>query len=289
MKALTSYKDLLQASKKNNCFCIAHLYEKEKLPILQHPDYCELYYAISGALTFRIDEKNYRIEPGNVFLINQYENRQITQLDTRSSHERIIAAIHPAYLKAISSPATDLSYCFSHRPRKFSHCLPLTSGQQRRFLYYINRITTAEGYGSDLIEQCSMTELLLFLTLLCKENSIEPSSAKLSDAGFNHKIAEITSYIHQNIELPLSVESIASHFYLSGPYLCRLFKKCTGKTINAYIVTHRITLAKSWLEDGYGVNEVCGMCGFNDYSNFYKAFKKNVGISPKKYSQNCLR
>jgi AraC-like DNA-binding protein len=36
---------------------------------------------------------------------------------------------------------------------------------------------------------------------------------------------------------------------------------------------------------GLGVSEVCEKCGFNDYSNFLKAFTKAVGVSPKKYGQ----
>ena len=36
---------------------------------------------------------------------------------------------------------------------------------------------------------------------------------------------------------------------------------------------------------GYSVTEACEMCGFNDYSNYLKAFTKAVGISPKKYAQ----
>ena len=38
------------------------------------------------------------------------------------------------------------------------------------------------------------------------------------------------------------------------------------------------------LSNGISINDVCTKCGFNDYSNFLKSFKKAVGISPKKYS-----
>lgn len=56
-------------------------------------------------------------------------------------------------------------------------------------------------------------------------------------------------------------------------------------TINKYITAKRITLSKSLLSEGCSVSETCEKCGFNDYSNFLKAFTKAVGISPKKYAQ----
>ena len=34
------------------------------------------------------------------------------------------------------------------------------------------------------------------------------------------------------------------------------------------------------------MNEVCNKCGFNDYSSFVRAFKKNYGVSPKNYINN---
>jgi AraC-like DNA-binding protein len=58
----------------------------------------------------------------------------------------------------------------------------------------------------------------------------------------------------------------------------------TGTTINKYITARRISIAKSLLSNGANINDVYIDCGFNDYSNFLKSFKKAVGVSPKKYS-----
>ena len=82
----------------------------------------------------------------------------------------------------------------------------------------------------------------------------------------------------------ISIEDLANNFYLSSSYICRIFKSATGTTINKYITARRISIAKSLLSDGESVNVVCEKCGFNDYSNFLKTFKRTVGISPKKYS-----
>jgi AraC-like DNA-binding protein len=92
-------------------------------------------------------------------------------------------------------------------------------------------------------------------------------------------------YINQNISKETSLGEISSHFFISESYLCRIFKTATGMTINKYVTARRISIAKALLADNLSLNEVCEQCGYNNYSNFVKAFTKTVGISPKKYAR----
>ena len=85
---------------------------------------------------------------------------------------------------------------------------------------------------------------------------------------------DILNFINQNISQPITVEQLAGQFYLSESYICRIFKSATGTTINKYITARRIG----------NVMEAFERSGFTDYSNFFKAFTKAVGVSPKKYA-----
>ena len=82
----------------------------------------------------------------------------------------------------------------------------------------------------------------------------------------------------------MSTTQLAEAFYLSESYICRIFKAATGTTINKYITARRISIAKSLLNNGASVAEAFDKSGFTDYSNFFKAFTKAVGVSPKKYA-----
>jgi AraC-like DNA-binding protein len=42
-------------------------------------------------------------------------------------------------------------------------------------------------------------------------------------------------------------------------------------------------MARELLRENKQITEVCNLCGFGDYSNFIRAFKKEFGMSPKKY------
>ena len=120
-------------------------------------------------------------------------------------------------------------------------------------------------------------------------NARENDSEEEKPATYNDQVDAILSYINNNIKEPISIGDLAKQFYISESYICRIFKATTGTTINKYLTARRISIAKSLLAEGRGVSETYEECGFSDYSNFLKAFTKSVGISPKKYSQNCNR
>lgn len=286
MKELNSCKTAMQTAASQRYFAVAHLYKDEKAMDMHIHDCYEVYYSISGGKQFLIDNKLYTIEPGNLFVINQYESHYLTQID-QTVHERIVLSIHPEFIKRMSTEQTDLEYCFKKRPAGFSHKLQLTKEQQKRFLYFINKIISANDFGSDLIERCVFCEMFIMINSIC--HAMEEKPVEETNAVYNAQVDEILSYINNNIGQTISIANLASRFFISESYICRIFKATTGTTINKYITARRISIAKSLLAEGIGVTEVCEQCGFNDYSNFLKSFSKSVGISPKKYAQICNR
>lgn len=280
MQELASCKIAIESCLETKTFAIAHLYKEEKAMDMHIHDCYELYYSISGGKQFLIDNKFYSIAPGDVFLINQYESHKLTQIDSMV-HERIVLSIHPDFLKELSTSSTNLDYCFSERTNHFSHKLSLSREQQKRFLYFINKITSAEGYAHDITERAAFMELMVMLNMLSSDNTEETTAPEFK---YNHQVDDILNYINQNITQNISVAQLAVHFYLSESYICRIFKSTTGTTINKYITARRISIAKSLLNDGSSVMDAYEKSGFTDYSNFFKAFTKAVGVSPKKYA-----
>lgn len=282
MTEFTSCKTAIATAIQNKKFTIAHLYKEEK-PMAMHIHDCyEIYYSVSGGKRFLIDNKYYEINAGDIFVINQYESHYLDQIDSIVL-ERIIINIYPDYLKQLSTKETDLDYCFSHRNNDFSHKVSLTPEQQQRFIYYIYKMTSLSGFGSDILEETAFAELMVLITsLFTSRSTVDPI---IDNYQYNSQVSSILEYINQNISNNITIKSLAEHFYLSESYICRIFKAETGTTINKYITARRISIAKSLLDIGLSVTEVCEKSGFRDYSNFLKSFTKAVGISPKKYSR----
>ncbi len=284
MKELNSCKTAMSTAIENKYFSVAHLYKDEKAMEMHIHDCYEVYFSISGGKQFLIDNKMYDIAPGDLFLINQYDSHYLTQID-KELHERIVIMIDPEFIKSISSKETNLDACFQDRSASFSHKISLSQEQQGRFLYFINKILTSNGYGHDLLEKATFTELFVMINGIVNEQQNHTEAEK--PAMYNEQVDAILSYLNNNIQEPISIGDLAKQFYISESYICRIFKSATGTTINKYMTARRISIAKSLLAEGIGVSEVCERCGFSDYSNFLKAFTKSVGISPKKYSQYC--
>lgn len=280
MQELTSCKTAIENCLATKTFSIAHLYKEEKAMDMHIHDCYELYYSISGGKQFLIDNCFYSIAPGDLFIINQYESHKLTQIDSMV-HDRIVLSVHPDFVKLLSSEETNLDECFTNRTLTGCHKLSLEKEQQTRFLYYINKITSAEGFAHDIVEKVAFTELLVMINSLFRASTMEISAHAYK---YNHQVDDILSYINNNISQPLSTTELAEKFYMSESYICRIFKAATGTTINKYITARRISIAKSLLNAGMSVSEAYEKSGFTDYSNFFKAFTKAVGCSPKKYA-----
>ena len=280
MEEINSCKASIENCLRTKTFSVAHLYKEEKAMDMHIHDCYELYYSISGGRQFLIDNRFYSIAPGDLFIINQYESHKLTQIDS-CVHERIVLSVYPDFVKQLSSEETDLNFCFSNRDTAFSHKLSLNKEQQQRFLYYVNKITSASGYAHDIVERTAFTELLVLINTLSSFNESEVSRSAYK---YNHQVDDILAYINQNIADSITMEQLAARFFLSESYICRIFKAATGTTINKYITARRISIAKALLNEGVSVSEAYERSGFNDYSNFFKAFTKAVGVSPKKYA-----
>ncbi len=287
MEELTSCRQAIENCLATHTFSIAHLYKEEKAMDMHIHDCYELYYSISGGRQFLIDNRFYSIAPGDLFIINQYESHKLTQIDS-CVHERIVLSIHPEYLKSLSSAETDLDYCFSYRQSRVTHKLSLSRVHQKRFLYFIDKMISAKGYAHDIIEQAAFMELIVMINSLfktsCHKQTAQTPDKEAAGYKYNHQVDDILSYINRNIATPITIDTLAGEFFLSESYICRIFKSATGTTINKYITARRISIAKALLNEGASVNEAFEKSGFSDYSNFFKAFTKAVGISPKKYA-----
>lgn len=286
MKIFNNCSEAIELCVSSNYFAIAHLYSNEKPKGIHVHDCYELYYSVSGAKQFMIDNQFYPVEPGDAFFINQFESHCLTQVND-ANHERILVLISPDFLKSISTEATDIDACFRDHPPGRSHRIPLSPEEQKRFRFYIDNLKSAGSFGADVMERSLFSLMMVYMTkryLKCIRRRSVPLRSNEAN-GHSVQVDGILSYINQHLAEPISLEQIAEQFYLSSSYICRVFKASTGVTINQYITAKRITQAKILLTEGYSVTEAAEKCGFGDYSTFFRAFIKTTNISPKKYVQ----
>ncbi|MEN8906952.1 MAG: helix-turn-helix domain-containing protein, partial [Clostridiales bacterium] len=92
-----------------------------------------------------------------------------------------------------------------------------------------------------------------------------------------------SSYADQNICL----SSIASHFNITEGYLCHFFKDQLGEKFSNYLENLRMENAQIYLNTTtYSIEKISELVGYNSNQVFRRAFKRNMGITPKKYREN---
>lgn len=97
------------------------------------------------------------------------------------------------------------------------------------------------------------------------------------------RLLPILEELNMHYDRPFSLDVLSKKYFIDKYYLSHLFKENTGFTLYEYVQTKRIQKAKALIHDGVAISEVSGMCGFSDYSNFFKTFKKLVQLSPSNY------
>ena len=95
----------------------------------------------------------------------------------------------------------------------------------------------------------------------------------------------IAAYIEKNYANHITVDALARHFYVSSSTISHLFKQKMGVSLYRYITQRRLIAAKSLIAQRVPMEEISLRVGFVDYSTFYRAFKQEFGISPRRFSQ----
>ena len=94
-------------------------------------------------------------------------------------------------------------------------------------------------------------------------------------------VLDCIKYIENNLSSDLSVQTISEKLNFSASLLSHYFKNEMGISIHSYIMQKRLIYARNLLLENYTPTEVYTLCGYTNYSSFYKAYLKMFGTSPK--------
>jgi AraC family transcriptional regulator len=101
---------------------------------------------------------------------------------------------------------------------------------------------------------------------------------------YRNRINRVASYIDDNLSQQLTLNDLAKVSGISVFHLHRLFQLYTGEPLAGYLRRQRI--ARGMKEIAYGssrsVIEIAFDLGYENTSDFIRAFKKRFGITPKR-------
>jgi AraC-like DNA-binding protein len=93
-------------------------------------------------------------------------------------------------------------------------------------------------------------------------------------------LQRILSYIDAHPTEQIRIADIAAHTALSASSVSHLFQKHMQISPKQYILEKRLALAKSLIQGGMPPTLAAIHIGYDNYSNFYRLYKKHFGVSP---------
>lgn len=250
-------------------------------------DKYEIFFLISGRVTYLVEGRSYKLSPGDILLINNNELHKPI-IEPGETYERIIIWIKPDFLSKHSIESCNLSYCFEQALEKKQNLIrlkPENLKSMRNAIYSLEEACESTEFGNHILKNSFLMEIVVYIN---RHLLKAPGSSLYADVEYNEKINKIVNYINENLSEDLSLDRLASKFYMNKYYLLHEFKKYTGYSIHQFILQKRLIMARNLAKEGKPVHEICEECGFGDYSNFIRAFKNTYGMPPKKYFRSQL-
>lgn len=267
----------------NTDFEYFHLKDKLKHEFDSHyHDFNKIIIFLSGDVTYLIEGKFYKLKPWDILLVNRDDVHK-PLINGDIPYERIIIWVNSSFLELHYRDNCSLLSCFELSSKEKISLLRLEAESTKGVQSLLNKLETAvydTDFGAVVLKNSIFLQLLVYINRFFINRQSRISS---SDIEYDSRISSILEYINSKLEEDLSVDNISAQFFMNKYFLMHKFKAETGYTLHSYIQQKRLIKASNLLMEGMPVTEVYLKCGFNDYSNFMRAFKGSYGLSPKNY------
>ena len=246
---------------------------QEDFPLHSH-EMMEILYFLRGNVQYLVEGNIYHLQPRDLMIMRSAETHKLELLDD-SVYERI--AIHfPSSL--LSGLGLDQSLLAPFLDRSLGQ-MNLYSAQQFPNQIWHTMFSNFDFTNSVQQQAHLLGRILSILPSICDTFSLQQAEQiPIKPEGL---AVQLVAYVNAHLFEELSVKQVADAFYLSTSQVGRIFTKSTGISLWGYVKLKRLLSAQAMLERGESAGKVCAVCGYNDYSAFYRAYCAQFGHSPK--------
>ena len=234
----------------------------------------EIVYVIRGSVTFQVEGSVYTLHPGDLILTRMAEAHCLLPGTDFPEYERMMFYLDPELLKETLNGR--LLKPFLDRP-----------------LGIMNHYTARE-LPSEMIQSClqqlfhgpektsEMQALSYFLPLLqaihdlWRKRSQAPAQEEPLSLG-----SQLVAYINRHLFELEGLSQLEDAFYISASQINRVFRSFTGSSVWHYVKIKRLFAARELIQNGVLPHKAATTCGYQDYSTFFRSYKKQFGNTPQ--------
>lgn len=240
-------------------------------------DLYEILYFVSGNGTYLVESTAYPLTPGCMLVMRPGEVHNL-QILPDTPYERIVVQFREQMLLEHAVEYRPLLAPFLERPLgvgNFYSSAEIDSAFVRECLERIEDTDTPA-----LIRLVASTMLPAILSEIFRGYQRRQKEPQPDTPISQTRIREILQYVNRHLYDDLKLDGLCRRFYISKTQLGRLFRAATGSTAWNYILVKRLIRARQLILSGMSITEASVRCGFQDYSAFYRAYKKRYATSP---------
>lgn len=244
-------------------------------------NYYEFYFLLEGDVSMQIKDNVYSLKFGDMVVIPPKTLHRLVIHDQTVSYRRFVFWISKDYCNNLINTSNDYGYLMQYvqvNDTYVFHNDQISFNTVQSMILRLLEETYSHRFGRDAQICLCVNELILYLNRMIHERHYPKSKA--TD---NSLYRNIITYIEENVEDNLSLDHLAETFFVSKYHIAHVFKENVGLSIHRYITKKRLILCREALLGDMNITEIYQTFGFKDYSSFYRAFKKEYGISPKDF------
>ena len=246
-------------------------------------DYYEFYFFLEGDVSIRIEDSEYPLKTGDMILIPPKVMHRAIIHNTDIPYRRFVFWISEDFCHQLSKESTDYFYLMQltqmHRRYIFHYDIIGFNALQSKVFQLIEEINS-DHYGKTAKISLCVHDLILFLNRTVYEKEHPKSHSEELSLYQN-----LIQYIETHLDEDLSLDKLAQEFYVSKYHISHIFKDNMGLSIHQFITKKRLAMCRDAILSHHEISQLYLLYGFNDYSSFFRAFKKEFGMSPKEYKE----
>lgn len=246
-------------------------------------DYYEFYIFLEGSAALELEDQQIPLRLGSIALIPPGVLHRSVVLDPEQPYRRFVFWVSRDYCNRLLAESPDYIYLFQQATTQHRYMFHYTSNGfhliQSKVLRLLEEINGSR-YGRQPFITLCVNDLLLTMNRSVYEDE-HPQEAGDSRDLFQN----LSAYIEEHLEENLTLDELSSRFYVSKYYIAHLFKKTLGISVHQYLMKKRLEACRAAICGGGDITRIFLDYGFRDYSSFYRAFRKEYGMSPKEYKE----
>ena len=159
---------------------------------------------------------------------------------------------------------------------------------QERFLKKDARLTIFYFDRTDELKRICQEEDSLFYEPLAESLMVQilysDAQAEQTDTGMETDafLQSMISYIEEHLCEKIRLEDLAKHTSRSKSSVCHLFEEKMNISPKQYVLQKKLALAAKLIRDGTPPTLAAIQVGYENYSNFYRMYRKHIGAIPTK-------